>query len=163
MIVSAILWQAATEPPVRRTIVDILTQAAAIIGALTVVGGGFLWLVLPRLKEWLRREIASPVQATHKSVTVNGGKNSPPTLLDKVHFLAKQVERIEGQTEQLITVSGATAQRTSDLADELDLVKDIARDARDDLRHHITSGEQYLGRVQLVMKAQGIELPHSDE
>lgn len=53
----------------------------ALIGGLFGIAGAvWRWVVLPNLREQLIR----PVQETHKQVTVNGGRNNPPTLLDKV-------------------------------------------------------------------------------
>lgn len=157
-----VLWAAAQGEQVQRTLGQILLSSAAYAGATLTLLGLLWWLVWPRIRAGIEG-IAKQVQETHKSVTVNGGKSSPPTLLDKVHQLS-------GQVDQLIVVSGANAQRASDLAERVDDVHDIAeeardlsRETRDQFREHEQRGERYLGEVRLVLGKSGIELPPAND
>lgn len=155
MLAPLLLWitDAPSPPPepVQWALWQILLAAAGALVTISGASGVLWWLVKPRVEKWATT-ILRQVSETHKSVTVNGGRNSPPTLRD-------DISRLGSQVQQLTVAVGATAQRASDLGDQIDLVADLARDNRDDLRAHIEHGEQYLGRVQLVLKDKGIELP----
>lgn len=50
------------------TPINVILTAAAVTTAVTVVGSGLAWLVLPRIKAWIQKEIASPVQETRHEV-----------------------------------------------------------------------------------------------
>lgn len=138
----------AADPTVQRTFWEWVLMVA---GGITAVSGAgaILWKVAvrPHLQEFVRK--ASEV---HTSVTVNGGKNSPPTLRDDISDLRAQVG-------QLVVAAGATAQRTSDLGDRLDDLHSLVVDTREDLARHEDSGRKYLGQVEVVLRDKGIELP----
>lgn len=148
MLLLMAIADAATDPGVQRTFWEWVLVVA---GGITITSGAgvIVWKVAirPHFEEFVRK--ASEV---HQSVTVNGGKNSPPTLRDDISDL-------RGQVGQLVTVAGATAQRTSDLADRVDDVHALVVDTREDLARHEDSGKKYLGQVEVVLRDKGIELP----
>lgn len=127
------------------------------VTATTLAGGAtvFWWLVKPRLVEWARREVTQPIQETHRSVTVNGGTSTPPTLRDDVVHLRSEVR-------QIATIAGAHSQRFTDLGDRIDDLAELGRDTRDDLARHIDDGTRYLGVVRLALSEQGVDLPEQD-
>lgn len=57
---------------------SLVVLAGAVVVALSALGGAFLWLVKPRIAQWVRSEIA-PIQAkvneTHTQVTQNGHRD----------------------------------------------------------------------------------------
>lgn len=125
-----------------------------VAGGITVVSAAavVVWKVAikPHFEEFVRKNAE-----IHKSVTVNGGVNSPPTLRDDISDL-------RGQVSQLVTQGGAVAQRASDLADRIDSVHELVHDTREDLRRHEEQGQRYLGEVRVVLSEKGIELPPND-
>lgn len=67
---------------------------------------------------WLQREIAGPAQEaralaaeTHKQVTVNGGRNNPPTLLDKVGSIGDKVDSLDVKVVQHLAWSSEETSR----------------------------------------------------
>lgn len=140
------------DPDVQRSALEVVVIAC---GGLTTIAGAFYLVWRVAIKHHVEKFVRE-VSAVHKSVTVNGGKNSPPTLRDDISDLRSQVS-------QLVTQGGAIAQRTSDLGDRIDIVQELVTDTREDLRRHEERGEQYLGKVQLVFREQGIELPGADD
>lgn len=125
-----------------------------VTGGITVVSGAgvIVWRVAirPHFLEFVLK--ASEV---HKSVTVNGGQNSPPTLLDKVHEQSKDIR-------SLSQIVKASDNRTKDLGDKVDLLSELTQDTRNDLRAHEEHGAKYLGQVEIVLRDKGIELPPRD-
>lgn len=141
---------AVQDKTVQRTLWEMLALVVMAIPTLAAVLV-IVWKVAIKhhVEEFVRKQAE-----VHKSVTVNGGRNDPPTLRD-------DISNLRGQVQQLITQGGAIAQRTSDLGDRIDTVHELVTDTRDDLTRHIDSGERYLGQVQVVFKEHGIELPPS--
>lgn len=150
----ALATEVVKDENVQQTMGSILLQAAAYVSAALVLLGLIWWFVWPRIEDKLEK-VAKQVNETHKSVTVNGGKNSPPTLRDDISELRSTVQ-------QLVTQGGAVAMRTSDLADRLDDIHELVVDTREDFKKHEEAGERYLGKVELVLRDKGIELPPSD-
>lgn len=143
---------------VQRTMGEVLLLAGAYVGASITVVGLIWWLVWPRIRKGIE-DVVRQVNETHQSVTVNGGKNSPPTLLDKIHTQGNQLEA-------LTRVVRAADDRTRHLGDKVDLLSELTQDTRDDLRRHEREGQQYLGQVEVILRGKGIELPmpnRSDE
>ena len=155
-----VVWFAVKEvtenETVQKTFVDWILLTSGLITAVSVIWACFIWLVWPRLKAYLIKELVNPVKATHKSVTVNGGANSPPTLLDKIHTQGLQLD-------SLTRAIGNTGNRTADLGDKVDLLTELVQDTRDDLKSHEKQSANYLGQVEVVFRNHGIELPNSDE
>lgn len=153
-----ILWlaaiHAAQDPAVQRTVGQLLLTAAAALVTLGGAAGILWWLVWPRIRDGIEN-IVVKVNETHKSVTVNGGKNNPPTLRDE---LGQVREDVKG----LIRGQAANVSELRDLHGEVSDAKHIAEEARDTLQHHVASGERYLGQVQIVLKEHGIEIPPGD-
>lgn len=81
-----------------KTSAEFLLYAAALVVAFTTVGGALLWLIKPRIAEWIRGmfveqlgDVRAKVDETHKQVTENHHSNEHPTVLDRiddVHQLA---------------------------------------------------------------------------
>lgn len=82
-------------------VAEVLVTAGAAVIAVTTIVSGVLWLVLPRVKGWIQREITVPVQATHHQVSVNHHTSKDPTLLDKFDDLGSQVGAISTEMEAL--------------------------------------------------------------
>lgn len=78
---------------------DMILQSAAIVSAIGVLAGLAGWLLWPRLKAFLVKEIVNPVQETHQQVTVNGGKNDPPTLPDQLSSIRKELVELRRNDE----------------------------------------------------------------
>lgn len=147
---------------VQRGVVDWLLLFSGITTALTVLGGAFIWLVWPRLREYLKKELITPVRQTHQSVTVNGGKNNPPTMLDKVHAQGERLETLAVQLDTLAQVLRSNRDRTNDLGDKVDLLSELTQETRNALKDHERSGENYLGTVIVELGKHGIVLPPAE-
>lgn len=143
--------KAAENEQVQRTVGEVLLLAGAYVGASITVIGLIWWLVWPRIRQGIE-DVVKQVNETHKSVTVNGGRNSPPTLLDKIHTQGQQLEA-------LAHVVKGNDERTKDLGDKVDLLSELTQENADRLRQHEESGKQYLGQVEVVLRGKGIELP----
>jgi len=151
----AALTRAAQDPVVQRTLGQVLLAAAA---ALVTIGGAaavLWWLAWPRIRDGIEA-IVVKVNETHKSVTVNGGKSNPPTLRDEISLVREDMRG-------LIRTTAANTRGIAELAEDVAVATHIAEDARDTLQHHVASGERYLGKVEVVLKDHGIELPRGDE
>lgn len=135
-------------PTVQRTLWEWLLMVA---GGITVMAGASVIVWKVAVKPHVEKFIAQAAEV-HKSVTVNGGRNSPPTLRDEVNQVGKKLDT-------LAHIAGKAAQRAEDLGDKVDLLTDLTKDTRDDLHDHIQSGEQYLGQVRVVLSEKGIEIP----
>lgn len=136
------------DPDTQRTVWDILISIGEIAAALAAISALLWWLVGPRIKAGIT-EIVRQVDETHHSVTVNGGKSDPPTLRDEVGLLREQQE----STQRALGIN--TAQTAA--------AKQVATEARDELREHIANGERYLGKVELVLREKGIQLPPTSD
>lgn len=76
---------------------EIALTATAIITSLSAVFGLLGWLTLPRVKQWLHREIAAPVQETHDQVKNHHQRNlrdDLDILTDEVTSLRKEVGHV---------------------------------------------------------------------
>lgn len=81
----------------------VATVFAATVAACTLIGLAVRYVLVPYLDE----KLIKPLEETHRQVSVNGGQNNPPTLLDKVgatHELA--VETRDMLTTHLIEAAG---------------------------------------------------------
>lgn len=156
------MWEAATvavqSESVQQAVWEWLLTVSLGIGAVSGAAV-IIWKVAvkPHFTEFIRK-----ATEVHTSVTVNGGRNSPPTLLDKVHEQGKQLTH-------LAQVVKSSSDRTEDLGDKVDLLGDLVQDARDDVKKareeleaHESQGKQYLGQVEVVLRGKGIELPPID-
>lgn len=66
-------------------LLDSLVNVTILVAAISTL---ILWL-----KRWIRKQVAEPVQDTHREVTQNGGLTSKtPTLADYIRNLAEQQE-----------------------------------------------------------------------
>lgn len=115
---------------------DIWETVAAVAGTLLTLAAfaALVWRLALRhhVTEFVRK-----VSAVHKSVTVNGGHNSPPTLRD-------DISEVRAQLAQLVTQSGAVAQHSSGLADRLDDLHELVQETRDDVRRHEETLDHHL-------------------
>lgn len=158
----AALTRVAQDPAVQRTLGQVLLAAAA---ALVTLGGAAAvvwWLVWPRIRGGIEA-IVVKVNETHKSVTVNGGKNNPPTFRDEVSLVAADLTEARKDIQGLIRASAANTRGIEDLREDVAVATHVAEDARDTLAKHVRSGELYLGKVEVVLKDHGIELPPGDD
>lgn len=78
-----------------------LGQVAALVTAVSIISGALMWLVWPRLKAFLQRELIDVVQDTHKQVKENGHRNDEPTLKDDVRDLIGRVEDLSGHLMEI--------------------------------------------------------------
>lgn len=154
---------AATDPAVQHDVIGYLKQLGMIVGTITVLAGTGWWLIKPRFDAWLHRTFIKPLQETHTSVTVNGGKNDPATLMDKVGRLSEDLADARKDVRGIIATQMAASQELGEVRSEVTEAKHIAEEARDTLQHHVASGERYLGQVQIVLKEHGIEIPPGDD
>jgi hypothetical protein len=147
--------KAAESEQVQKTAADVLLLAGAYVGASITVLGLIWWLVWPRIRKGIE-DVVKQVNETHKSVTVNGGRNSPPTLLDKIHLQGQQLEALAHLTK-------TNDERTKDLGDKVDLLSELTQETKDQLKAHEDAGRTYLGQVEVVLRGKGIELPPADK
>lgn len=63
--------------------------AGAVIAMFTVFG-----MLFRVMKPWLQQQLLDPIQATHREVTVNGGRSMVPTLKDDISNLGRKVEEL---------------------------------------------------------------------
>jgi methyl-accepting chemotaxis protein len=162
MITLLVALAVAQDPAVQRGVLDYLKTIGEVASALLVVLGILWWLVWPRIRDGIER-IVRQVNETHHSVTVNGGKSNPPTLRDEMSHLAADLSDARKDVQGLIRASAANTRGIADLSDDVAVATHIAEDARDTLQAHVKSGERYLGKVEVVLKDHGIELPPGDE
>ena len=92
---------AARTPPPDDAWWQILFGAIGAVSAAIFILGAVWWLLKPRVKQWLRREIAEPTQRIQHQVAVNGGRNDPPTLLDEVGRNTQQVSLLRSEVSGL--------------------------------------------------------------
>lgn len=80
---------------------DALGFAVGVLTMLTMVlaliGLAIKYALLP----WLRDQLVTPVQETHKQVTVNSYKSESLTLLDLVHLSLMRIQRIEERVDSI--------------------------------------------------------------
>lgn len=69
-------------------LVGVLTAVTLILG---LVGMAMKFVALP----WLKEHIAAPVQETQRQVTVNKHVSNPPTLLDKVDHVSRDLAVVQ--------------------------------------------------------------------
>lgn len=120
-------------------------EVASIVSAVLVIAGLFWWLVKPRVQGWIKEQLIQPVQETHRSVTVNGGRNSPPTLRDEVSELRDAAR-----------LAVKTGQRN---AEQMEIVRSVVEKTREEMKEH---GDQSRAAMTIYRKAlsdQGIHLP----
>lgn len=58
-------------------------------------------LVRTWLLPYLREQVVTPIRETHHQVTVNGGKSSPPTMLDKLTAVSGDVSEVKATVAKL--------------------------------------------------------------
>ena len=59
-----------------------LQQVAAVVGSITTIATAAGWLLWPRFNAFITREVITPVQESHKQLTVNSHSSASPTILD---------------------------------------------------------------------------------
>lgn len=82
-------------------VVKVVLGVAGLLGALSTILGFLAWLLVPRFLEWIRKELGEPLQEVRHQVVVNGGRNTPPTMLDKISNLNESVIEIRSSITQL--------------------------------------------------------------
>ena len=127
------------------TALDLLKEAAAVAGALTVLLGALWWLVKPRVVEWFRRTIVQPVQETHRSLTVNGHVSETPTLRDQVDTLTEQGRYLLDRANTNATGISAIRQEQADV--------------RRQLKDHSEESRAAMAIYRRALADQGIHLP----
>lgn len=127
-------------------------EVASIVSAVLVIAGLFWWLVKPRVQAWVKEQLIQPVQETHRSVTVNGGRNSPPTLRDEVSELRAAATRAvkvgERNAEQMEIVRSVVEKTREDL-----------RETRHDMQEHGDQSRAAMTIYRRALSDQGIHLP----
>lgn len=73
---------------------ELLVIIPGVAAALIAVLGGVWWLVKPRIEKWAREQIVAPLGDVHREVLVNGGRNNPPTMLDRIEANATEVRAL---------------------------------------------------------------------
>lgn len=88
---------------VMATVVAVLSSIALLLG---LIGLTVRFVLLP----YVREHVVTPVQETRRQVSVNGGNNQPPTLLDKVGQLDTSVQQLRSDfIAHLVNASRDTA------------------------------------------------------
>lgn len=90
----------------RADVAGFLAQVAAIVTAITVIGGALAWLVWPRFKAFLQSELIEPLHETRQQVKNNGHRHEEPTLRDQLMDV-KEINQRNRRT--LIAVQGDVA------------------------------------------------------
>lgn len=81
-------------------IVKLFVLAGAAVTATGVLGGAFLWLVKPRIAEWvlsLLGPMQDKVTETHHQVTKNSHASATPTVLDLIAEVRDEVAEFRGE------------------------------------------------------------------
>lgn len=76
----------------------------AAVAALGAVGGAVLWLVKPRIAEWVISLLApmqEKVAETHKQVTENHHSNEHPTVLDRIDDVHSEVLAVQAEARRV--------------------------------------------------------------
>jgi hypothetical protein len=77
-----------------------LVGAAGLVTAICVLGGAFLWLVKPRIAQWML-DVLGPMQAkvteTHHQVTKNSHASATPTILDLIADVKDEIGDLGGK------------------------------------------------------------------
>lgn len=88
------------------TVVGFLTQAAAVVGAVTTLGGLAWWLLAPRVRAYLETVAANARTAAHELDPERTGSTAEAVraareLAEQIPQLSRRLELVEQRTEPL--------------------------------------------------------------
>lgn len=148
------VWTAAVQQIEKEASEPLGIVLLAAMGAVLTVAGftALVWKIArPHLEAYFA-DLMHKTNEVHRQVTVNGGKNNPPTMLDDMSLVKKLLGNLG---EQLVQTHDLVDQHGTELAE----VKRLASSNADAIKRSEERGQQYLGEVQLVFRDHGIEIP----
>ena len=76
----------------------------AAMAAMGTIGAGLLWLVKPRVAQWVQgliEPMQQKVAETHKQVTENHHSNEHPTVLDRIDDVHQEVLAVQAEARRV--------------------------------------------------------------